>query len=309
MTNTPSQALVDVERLREALTSIRSSMALLQLNSEGCAATHYGNDGALYGTPGWLLDTRADLDRLTALLSTPSLQTGGEGADGLIHALERLIALTPHRANAADAQDLHISVRAIAESAIERFRTSGVEGETVPGDEWVMAPKKPSKAMVKAGARARCNGSISTALSVWSAMLAAAHEPRMRSATERLRIARAILVQHSSLPPEDVEDGAYDESNIMRCVLAALTASPKQAPVDQGEVERLRHHLHAALDHYERNICHHDSTHRGGFLWTICDDCGAKWADDEGGFKPFSYPREIEAAYAALSSPVEGEER
>jgi len=59
--------------------------------------------------------------------------------------------------------------------------------------------------------------------------------------------------------------------------------------------------LAAALDHYERNICEHTSTHRGGSIWTFCDDCGAQWADDRGGFKPFQRPREIEEAYEVLA--------
>lgn len=81
MTNTPDMSLQAVERLREDLTRIRSSMALLQQNSEGCAACHYGNDGALHGMPRWLLDTRADLDRLTTLLATPSTVTEGTVPD------------------------------------------------------------------------------------------------------------------------------------------------------------------------------------------------------------------------------------
>lgn len=60
--------------------------------------------------------------------------------------------------------------------------------------------------------------------------------------------------------------------------------------------------LTASLDYYERQICHHDDTHRGGFLWTICDQCGAKWADDEGGFKAFEYPPEIAKAYELLAT-------
>jgi hypothetical protein len=32
-----------------------------------------------------------------------------------------------------------------------------------------------------------------------------------------------------------------------------------------------------------KNICPHEDTHRGGVLWEICDSCGKKWADDEGG--------------------------
>lgn len=32
--------------------------------------------------------------------------------------------------------------------------------------------------------------------------------------------------------------------------------------------------------------CDHAYTHRGGAIWTICDECGKQWADDKGGFKP-----------------------
>jgi hypothetical protein len=41
------------------------------------------------------------------------------------------------------------------------------------------------------------------------------------------------------------------------------------------------------LDHVDAETCVHENTHRGGTLWTICDDCGRKWADDEGGFVPY----------------------
>ena len=42
------------------------------------------------------------------------------------------------------------------------------------------------------------------------------------------------------------------------------------------------------------NLCRHESTHRGGVLWTICDDCGQQWADDRGGFKPNEQLLELE---------------
>lgn len=29
--------------------------------------------------------------------------------------------------------------------------------------------------------------------------------------------------------------------------------------------------------------CEHKETHRGGAIWTICDECGAEFADDRGG--------------------------
>lgn len=50
------------------------------------------------------------------------------------------------------------------------------------------------------------------------------------------------------------------------------------------------------LRYAERQICMHENTHRGGVLWEICDDCGAKWADDEGGKPKFEWPEEIIAA-------------
>lgn len=56
------------------------------------------------------------------------------------------------------------------------------------------------------------------------------------------------------------------------------------------------------VDQYYRNVCFHETTHRGGFIWTICDDCGQKWADDRGGFKPFKAPSEIEEAEALLAA-------
>ena len=66
------------------------------------------------------------------------------------------------------------------------------------------------------------------------------------------------------------------------------------------ETARLRDALKNLLSYAERNECQHESTHRGGTIWTICDDCGAKWADDEGGFKPYCEPVEITAARQAL---------
>lgn len=55
------------------------------------------------------------------------------------------------------------------------------------------------------------------------------------------------------------------------------------------------------LNYAERQICPHDTTHRGGAIWEICDDCGKKWADDEGGKpKEFHFPKEIEDAQRIL---------
>jgi hypothetical protein len=49
------------------------------------------------------------------------------------------------------------------------------------------------------------------------------------------------------------------------------------------DVPRLVLHLCSVLEYAERETCTHEETHRGGAMWEICDSCGKKWADDEGG--------------------------
>ena len=61
--------------------------------------------------------------------------------------------------------------------------------------------------------------------------------------------------------------------------------------------------LRAVTDHAARNTCLHEETYRGGVIWEICSQCGAKWADDEGG-KPedaHEIPKAISNAYDLLA--------
>lgn len=50
------------------------------------------------------------------------------------------------------------------------------------------------------------------------------------------------------------------------------------------------------VDHIERNTCEHHETYRGGAIWEVCSDCGAKWADDQGGKPSFKWPDAVERA-------------
>lgn len=66
----------------------------------------------------------------------------------------------------------------------------------------------------------------------------------------------------------------------------------------------------------ENTICPHEETHRGGAIWEICDACGAKWADDEGGRPPSTTPTPLQAAHdwldgqrAGNAAPTELQER
>lgn len=72
----------------------------------------------------------------------------------------------------------------------------------------------------------------------------------------------------------------------------------------RDEIARLREALGALLGYAESNRCAHDDTYRGGAIWEICNDCGAKWADDRGGKPKFREPKEFGQARAALA-PVE----
>lgn len=60
--------------------------------------------------------------------------------------------------------------------------------------------------------------------------------------------------------------------------------------------------LSALLRRDQRNTCMHDETHRGGAIWEICDQCGARWADDKGGRPEWKDPPEWVEAEAVLSA-------
>ena len=58
------------------------------------------------------------------------------------------------------------------------------------------------------------------------------------------------------------------------------TPTQNDPPVALHRLVRL---LQSVLEYAERETCTHEETHRGGAIWEICDSCGKKWADDEGG--------------------------
>ena len=68
----------------------------------------------------------------------------------------------------------------------------------------------------------------------------------------------------------------------------------------RGQIVQLYSVLNRLVSFADNRICRHEETHRGGLIWEICDFCGAKWADDEGGKPEFVEPKEISDAYRAL---------
>ncbi len=88
------------------------------------------------------------------------------------------------------------------------------------------------------------------------------------------------------------------ETDTMRVGLRELALHLNKAK----RADHLADALRAMLRRDERNTCQHEDTHRGGYLWTICDACGAKWADDRGGKPEWQDPQEWTDARAALSA-------
>lgn len=54
-----------------------------------------------------------------------------------------------------------------------------------------------------------------------------------------------------------------------------------------------------------KNTCSHEEVYRGGAIWTICSQCGKKWADDEGGMPEYQDPQEWDAAQKAIDNGEE----
>lgn len=78
------------------------------------------------------------------------------------------------------------------------------------------------------------------------------------------------LVSQYNIPPQ--------AADWLRTIGADADKARANSP---GTIERLRKALDGLYQHVERNTRPHESTHRGGIAWTICDDCGARWADDD----------------------------
>ncbi len=99
----------------------------------------------------------------------------------------------------------------------------------------------------------------------------------------------------TSIQPSVYKHGKlFDENQMRDYATAALAAK-------DAEIAKLRELLAALLDEHDSNTCTHESTHRGGAIWTICDDCDKKWADDRGGFKPHKDSATVAKARAALT--------
>lgn len=89
-------------------------------------------------------------------------------------------------------------------------------------------------------------------------------------------------------------------------VLEMATYTRAPAERDGVDVEKA---LLELVRFAERQICEHTETHRGGAIWEICNQCGCRWADDEGGKPEFVEPVEITNARNALDGYLQPQPR
>jgi hypothetical protein len=83
---------------------------------------------------------------------------------------------------------------------------------------------------------------------------------------------------------------------------AVQRSDERSTPQPAELLRQARDALAGLLSRDTRNTCQHENTHRGGVLWTICDDCGAKWADDRGGMPAWQDPPEWTRADSAIAA-------
>jgi hypothetical protein len=89
--------------------------------------------------------------------------------------------------------------------------------------------------------------------------------------------------------------------NRARHTLAKISGA---ALAHKSEGADLRAALGNLIEYVDRNECRHEETHRGGAIWTICDGCGRKWADDRGGFTAYEEPKALADARKACAAPA-----
>jgi len=139
-------------------------------------------------------------------------------------------------------------------------------------------------------------------------------------AKEMIAMVRASLAAVKSPAPAQPVDAGWNDDRMVelkmlrqrvtmqRYELARLKGPNGQAqaarvPADHTAVmSQAVAALEKLLTRDQSNTCTHENTHRGGAIWEICGDCGAKWSDDRNPKPKWKAPAEWEAAEAAITA-------
>lgn len=117
-------------------------------------------------------------------------------------------------------------------------------------------------------------------------------EEALRCASERRPIADEVACSVANVILFGSPNIAASDLPVSLVKLAIESALPRGLPAG-SDVTAL---LIALLRHIDSETCRHEETHRGGSIWTICDQCGREWADDQGGFEPYQDAPAVAAA-------------
>jgi hypothetical protein len=101
-----------------------------------------------------------------------------------------------------------------------------------------------------------------------------------------------------------------DSSRAMIAAIAEHVQYSSEAVLAHDRLITLVREMETVLEGMLRfiNVCDHTNTHREGAIWTKCDDCGKRFADDEGGVTPDSDPPQLAKALAALTKAKDAQE-
>ena len=147
----------------------------------------------------------------------------------------------------------------------------------------------------------RITAAMAAEVERWERNFRDIHEPALRDAHAYIQELRAELAEVKGREAACFVVGKLEKTAVIAPPLPVgtkLYALPPASPDVEGLVKALQR----LLSWSDRQVCTHEETHRGGAIWEICDMCGAKWADDEGGKPEFKWPDEIEGARTALST-------
>lgn len=128
----------------------------------------------------------------------------------------------------------------------------------------------------------------------------------MSPETMRDRIAMAALqgwLAHPGGVPttERMAQRCYEYADALLAARGGDAPQPQPAKDDAVKQQMLRA-LKALHRWADGKVCRHEDTHRGGTIWEICDQCGERWADDEGGKPRFELPDCIVDAEFAIAA-------
>ena len=127
-------------------------------------------------------------------------------------------------------------------------------------------------------------------------------ELRLAAIANELEFIANVIGKEAYDAPDHLPEFLAERSAEVRKHATEIRQLAERAGEASGVPEGWRKALKDLLDHIDLETCTHQNTHRCGAIWTICDDCGDKWADDRGGFVPHEDSPAVATARVLLAA-------